>query len=157
MLIPLYFKLQGFTLEEIGIFYAGYFLLQGVTLHIISHRRLGTKASAFGGAFLYCAGLAGIVLAPHSLIPVFFLIMSLGDAFLAILWEEMNYIGGKGSKKRATDLTLLVTPSYVFNALALAASGAAVAMFGFAPFFALLAATEIGFAAWCLRLSGMKE
>jgi hypothetical protein len=67
----------------------------------------------------------------------------------------MNYIGGKGSKKRATDLTLLVTPSYVLNALALAVSGAAVAIFGFAPFFALLAATEIGFAAWCLRLSRM--
>jgi hypothetical protein len=156
MLIPIYFNSQGFTLAEIGVFYAGYFLIQGGMLHIISRRKASTRMSAFAGAGIYGIGLAGIALAPHGIIPVFFLVMSVGDAFLAILWEEMNYIGAKESKKRATDLALLVTPSFFGNVLSAAISGAAVALFGFAPFFALLALSEAGFAAWCLRLSRMK-
>ena len=83
--------------------------------------------------------------------------MTIGDACLAILWEEMNYIGVTESKKRATDLALLVTPSFFGNVLAAGVSGAAVALFGFAPFFALLALTEAGFAAWCVRLASMKD
>ncbi|MFA5930398.1 MAG: MFS transporter [Candidatus Micrarchaeia archaeon] len=156
MLIPIYLSTQGFTLAEIGVFYAGYFLLQGLMLQIISHRKVGTRKAAYAGAAIYGAGLAGLVLAPHALIPLFFLLMSIGDAFLAILWEEMNYIGAKESKKRATDLSLLVTPSFFGNVLSAGVSGAAVALFGFAPFFAALAIAEAGFAAWCLRLSRMK-
>ena len=157
MLIPIYFSTQGFTLAEIGIFYAGYFLLQGVMLQLLSHMKLSTKAAAYAGASIYGAGLAGIVLAPHNAIPLFFLVMTIGDACLAILWEEMNYIGVKESKKRATDLALLVTPSFFGNVLSAGVSGAAVALFGFAPFFAALAVTEAGFAAWCVRLASMKD
>ena len=157
MLIPIYFNAQGFTLAEIGVFYAGYFLLQGGMLHILSHRKIGTRWAAYAGSTVYGAGLAGIVLATHALIPLFFLLMSIGDAFLAILWEEMNYIGARESKKRATDLALLVTPSFFGNVLSAGISGAAVALFGFAPFFALLALSEAIFAAWCLRLASMKD
>jgi len=156
MLLPLYLNMQGFTIGEIGIFYAGYFLIIGAALHFLSHHRIGTAKSAIGGGAIYCVGITGVVMAPHALIPVFFLLMAFGDAGLAMLWEELNYIGGKESRKRATDLSLLVTPSFFGVVAASAVSGAAVAAFGFAPMFALLAISEIGFAAWCMRLSGMK-
>ena len=157
MLLPLYMSMSGFTLAEIGIFYAGYFLIMGGMLHLLSRRRVSTLAAAWGGAAAYCAGLAGVVLAPHALIPAFFLLMAFGDAGLAVLWEELNYIGGKESRKRATDLSLLVTPSFFGVIAASAASGVAVAAYGFAPVFALLAICQACFAAWCLRLSSMDD
>jgi len=157
MLMPLYFKMRGFSLGEIGIFYAGYFLIIGAALHLLSRHRIGTGWAATGGAAVYCMGIAGVAFAPHALIPVFFLLMAFGDAGLAILWEELNYIGGKESRKRATDLSLLVIPSFFGVIITSALSGAAAAAFGFAPIFALLAASEICFGAWCVRLASMKD
>jgi len=156
MLMPLYLKMQGFTLGEIGIFYAGYFIIIGGALHLLSRHRIGTGKAAVGGVAVYCAGLAGVAFAPHALIPLFFLLMAFGDSGLAMLWEELNYIGGKESRKRATDLSLLVTPSFFGVVAVSAVSGAAVVSFGFAPIFALLAISEIGFGAWCMRLASMK-
>jgi len=156
MLLPLYFSMKGFTLGEIGMFYAGYFMIIGGALHLLSRHRIGTGKVAFGAAAIYCAGLAGVAAAPHGLIPLFFLLMAFGDAGLAMLWEELNYIGGKESRKRATDLSLLVTPSFFGNIVSMGACGAAAATFGFAPIFALLALSEIGFAAWCVRLGRMQ-
>ena len=156
MLLPLYLKMQGFTLGEIGLFYGGYALIMGGVLHLLSRHRIGTDNAAFGGVAVYCIGIAGVVTAPHALIPLFFLLMAFGDAGLAMLWEELNYTGGKESRKRATDLSLLVTPSF-FGVIAVSAvSGAAAAAFGFAPIFALLALSEISFGAWCIRLSKMR-
>lgn len=157
MAIPLYFKMQGFSLAEIGLFYAAYYLLQGVSLNLLSHRKAKTGMAALAGVSLYCAGLAGIALAPHSLIPAFFLLMSLGDAGLALLWEQLNYVAARNSSKRATDLSLLVTPSF-FGVMAVSwASGISISAFGFLHFFALLALSEISFAAWTLRIGGMRE
>ncbi len=157
MLLPLYFKLQGFSLGEIGLFYAGYFLIIGCTLRFLSHSRVGTRKAAAAGAVLYCAGLAGVALAPHGLIPLFFLLMAFGDANLALLWEEMNYVAAKRSSKRATDLALLVVPSLLAVMVASGVSGAAAGIAGFAPLFFLLALSEIGFAAWCVRLGGQAD
>ncbi|MCX6770642.1 MAG: MFS transporter [Candidatus Micrarchaeota archaeon] len=157
MLLPLYFSMQGFTLGEIGMFYAVYFLIIGAVLHLLSHHRIGTARAAAGGVAIYCIGLAGVVAAPHALIPAFFLLMAFGDAGLAMLWEELNYIGGRESRKRATDLSLLVTPSYFGNVVSMVACGAIAAAFGFAPVFALLALSEIIFGAWCMRLASMED
>lgn len=157
VLMPIYFSMLGFTLGEIGLIYAGYFLILGGTLHIITHRKVETPKAAVAGAAIFCAGLAGVALAPPQLIPYFFLSMAFGDACLAMLWEQMNYIGAKESRKRATDLSLLIMPCLVVTILATAGSGVAAGAFGFAPIFALVALTEIGFAAWCVRLAGMKE
>ena len=130
-------------------------MIIGGALHLLSHHKIGTVKSAVGGAAIYCIGIAGVVMAPHALIPLFFLFMAFGDAGLAMLWEELNYIGGKESRKRATDLSLLVTPSF-FGVIAVsAASGVVVSAFGFTPIFALLALSEIAFGAWCIRLVSM--
>jgi len=157
MLLPLYFSMQGFTLGEIGLFYGGYALIMGAVLHLLSRHRIGTGRAAFGGVAVYCVGIAGVVMAPHALVPLFFLLMAFGDSGLAMLWEELNYMGEKESRKRATVLSLLVTPSFFGNILSMGICGAAAAAFGFAPIFALLAVSEIGFGAWCIRLAGMKE
>jgi hypothetical protein len=82
--------------------------------------------------------------------------MAVGDAGLALIWEQVNFIAAKESKKRAIDLSLLVMPSYFGVMLVTGVSGAAVAAWGYMPFFALLALSEIGFAAWCVRLEGME-
>ncbi len=157
MLLPLYFAARGFTLAEIGLFYAGYFLIMGIMLHFMTRHKITMGAAAAGGAAIYCAGLAGVAFAPTSLIPAFFLSMALGDAGLAVIWEQINFIAAKESKKRAIDLSLLVTPSF-FGVMAVSGvSGLAVAAWGYAPFFAALALSEIGFAAWCVRLASMKD
>jgi len=156
MLLPIYFKLQGFSIWEIGLLYAGYFLLQGAALNLISRRKVGTANAALAGAAIYCAGLAGVAMSPQQLMPLFFLIMPFGDACLSMLWEEMNYIVGKTSSKRATDLAVVVMPSFFGVVVASGLSGAAVAAVGFAPIFALCAASEMVFSAWCVRLSRMK-
>ena len=156
MALPLYFYMQGFTLGEIGLFYAGYYLINGSVLHIISRHKVGTMIAAVAGTTVYCIGLSGVVLAPHALIPVFFLIMASGDAGLAILWEEINYSATKGSRKRATDLAVILIPSQIGVMAASGAAGIAISAIGFAPIFALLAFSEIIFSAWCIRLSRMK-
>ena len=156
MLLPLYFAAKGFTLGEIGVFYAGYFMIIGAMLHLMTHRKVSAGVAAFSGAAIYCFGLAGVALAPHALIPLFFLSMAVGDAGLALIWEQVNFIAAKESKKRAIDLSLLVMPSYFGVMLVTGVSGAAVAAWGYMPFFALLALSEIGFAAWCVRLEGME-
>jgi len=156
MLLPIYLKLQNFSLGEIGLFYAGYFLFQGMVLQFISHRKIPTLSVAFAGTAIYCAGLAGVAFAQHSLIPFFFMVMAIGDACLSMLWEQLNYIAAKGSKKPATDLALLVVPCFLGLIAVSSISGVAVSAFGFIPFFVLLALSEIVFAAWCLRLSAMK-
>ena len=156
MVLPIYFSLQGFSLAEIGLFYAGYFLLQGALMYAISHRKAKTGKVALAGAALYCSGLAGIALAPHTLIPAFFLVMALGDSCLSFLWEQTNYIAAKGSRMPATDLALLTVPCLLGIMVVSGVSGAGVASFGFAPFFVALALAEIIFCAWCVRLSGME-
>jgi len=156
MVLPLYFYMKGFSLGEIGLFYAGYYLINGSVLHIISRHKVGTMIAAVAGTATYCLGLSGVVLAPHALIPVFFLIMASGDAGLAILWEEINYSVTKSSRKRATDLAVILIPSQIGVMIASGAAGIAIATIGFAPIFALLALSEIIFSAWCVRLSRMK-
>ncbi len=155
VLLPIYFSVLGFTLGEIGIIYAGYFLILGGTLHVITHRRVETPKAAVAGAAIFCAGLVGVAFAPPALAPFFFLFMAFGDAGLAVLWEQMNYIGAKESKKRATDLSMLIMPCLLVTIAATAVSGIAAEAFGFAPIFLLVALTEIGFAAWCVRLAAM--
>jgi len=155
VLLPVYFSVLGFTLGEIGLIYAGYFLILGGTLHIITHRKVETPKAALAGAAIFCAGLSGLALAPPALAPYFFLSMAFGDACLAMLWEQMNYIGARESKKRATDLSLLIMPCLLVTILATAWSGVAAGAFGFAPIFALVALSEMAFAAWCVRLAGM--
>ena len=156
MLLPIYFSQQGFSLAEIGLFYAGYFLLQGTVMYAISHKKAKTGQMAVAGASIYCAGLAGVAFAPHLYIPAFFLLMALGDACLSFLWEQANYVAAKGSKKPATDLALLTVPCLLGIMAASSLSGAGVAAFGFLPFFALLAICEIAFCAWCVRLPSME-
>jgi len=156
MLLPLYFSSLGFSLGEIGAFYAGYLALQGVLLHVISHHRVKTRTAALAGVAFYCLGLAGVALGQASLVPLFFLTMAIGDAFLAILWEELNYVVGKASRKRATDLAVVAIPSIFGVMVAAGVSGAAAAAFGFAPIFIAGAVFAALFAAWCLRISGME-
>jgi hypothetical protein len=155
VLLPIYFSTLGFTLGEISLIYAGYFLILGGTLHIITHRRLETAKAAVAGVAIFCSGMAGVTLAQSQLVPHFFLFMAFGDACLAMLWEQMNYIGARESKKRATDLSLLVMPCLLVTVAAAALSGVAADALGFAPIFALVALSEIAFAAWCMRLAVM--
>jgi hypothetical protein len=153
--MPVYFSTLGFTLAEIGLLYAGYFLILGGTLHIITRRRMETGKAAAAGPAIFCIGLTGVAAAPHHLAPFFFLFMAFGDACLAMLWEHMNYIGARESKKRATDLALLIMPCLLATVAVSALSGVAADAYGFAPIFALVALSEIAFAAWCMRLAGM--
>ncbi len=157
LLAPLFLSMTGFSAFEIGLIYAAYFLIFGFTLQYISHRGWGTQRAATFGAAIFAIAIAGIVAAPNHLVPLFFLIMALGDANLALVWEEMIYLQAKPSKKRATDIALLHAPGTVAVFLASAASGFAVQSLGFAPIFLACALSLILYAAWSMKLIGAQK
>lgn len=151
-LLPLFFKLQGFSLSEIGLLYAGYFLLFGVVLNYISHRGMTSRKAALIGALAFAASLCGIGLAQSWMVPYLFLLMAVGDAHLGLLWEEVIYLQAKGSNRRSTEIALLHTPSMLAIFAASGVSGFVVEEFGFAPLFLAGAASLALFGAWCVRL-----
>jgi len=153
LLIPLFFASAGFTLGEIGGLYAGYFVICGIVLNVLSHKNVGTKRAAMVGALIFTVALCGMALGSRELLPFFFLLMAFGDGCLGILWEEINYLVARKSRKRSVELALLDTPFNIANIIFFGASGFVVAAFGFLPFFALFAISEIIFAVWCVRLS----
>ncbi len=157
MLIPIYFSLRGFSLAEIGVFYSAYFLLMGLAMNLLSNRKISSRAAAIFGAAVFAIAAPGIFLSPNSIAPFFFVLMAAGDASLAVLWEEMNYLTVKHSRKRASDMAVLNTPAYFSVFAATALSGFAVSFFGYAPIFAAFAMSEVAFAAWGLRIVCMKD
>ncbi|MCX8197844.1 MAG: hypothetical protein N3F07_01460 [Candidatus Micrarchaeota archaeon] len=157
MLMPIYLSLQGFTLSEIGILYFAYFAANGIMLHILSHARISSQHSAFFGALGFVAGIAGMLAFGKPAIPIFFLIMAAGDGFLGVLWEEINYLAIKGSKKRATELALVNTPAYVSMIISTAAAGFIASSYGYLALFGAFAISEVAFAAWGLRLVQSKK
>jgi MFS family permease len=156
LLLPLYFSSLGFSLGEIGLLYAVYFLISGTTLNILSQKNVRSRPAAYMGAVMFVITLLGIGLAGKEAAPVFFLFMAAGDACLGLLWEEANYRAVKDSRNRATDLAVMNLPSYAGIAVASALSGFAVASTGYFPLLALCAASMVAFAAWCLRLASLK-
>ncbi|MFA6214776.1 MAG: MFS transporter [Candidatus Micrarchaeia archaeon] len=156
MLLPLYFSSLGFSLGEIGALYAAYFLINGSALNVLSHRSVRSSKVAYAGAAIFVVTLLGMGLSGKDAVPVFFLAMAFGDACLGLLWEELNWRAVKDSRKKATDLAVMNLPSYAGIAAASALSGFAVAWAGYFPLLALCAASEVAFAAWCLRLAGLK-
>ena len=156
LLLPVYFAANGFSVSEIGLFYAGYLLIEGAVLNFISHRQVETKRAALAGAAIFCVGLAGLAFAPRDAIPFFFLFMAFGDACGSMLWEELNYFASKGSRRKATDLAVVVAPALLSAGAASAAAGFAASAFGFAAIFAVFALSMALFAAWCTRIAGMK-
>ena len=156
LLLPLYFSSMGFSLGEIGLLYAAYFLINGATLNVLSQKNVRSQPAAYAGAAIFVITLLGIGLAGKGAAPLFFLPMAIGDACLGLLWEEANYRAVKGSSRRATDLAVMNLPSYAGIAAVSALSGFAVAAAGYFPMLALCAASEVAFAAWCLRLASLK-
>jgi len=157
MLLPIYFSQRGFSLPQIGMLYSAYFITIGAVMHALSHIRISSRNAALSGAAIFCVALPGIALAGNGFLPYLFVLMAVGDGFLGVLWEEINYLAVKGSRKRATELAVLGTPAYLSVFLATALSGFAASSFGYLPLFALLALSEAAFAAWGLRLARMKE
>ncbi len=151
-LLPIFFKLSGYSLGQIGFFYAVYFLIFGVVLNFSSHKRVSGRAAGIIGAFFFVIGLSGLALAETPILPFFFFLMAIGDSQLGLLWEQIIYLQVKSSRKRSTEVALLHTPSNVSLFLFTAVSGFAVQSFGFAPIFALGAASLVAFAAWSVRL-----
>ena len=156
LLLPLYFSSIGFPLGEIGLLYAAYFLINGTVLNILSQKNVRSRPAACMGAAIFVITLLGIGLAGKEAAPMFFLSMAMGDACLGLLWEEANYRAVKDSRNRATDLAVMNLPSYAGVAAASALSGFAVASYGYFPPLALCAASEVAFAAWCLRLGSLR-
>ena len=151
-LLPLFFKLAGFSLSEIGLLYAGYFLLFGVVLNYISHTGIPGRKAALIGALAFAVSLCGIGFAPRGVMPYFFLLMAVGDAHLGLLWEEAIYLQAKGSSRRSTEIAMLHTPGMLAVFAVSCVSGFVVEGFGFVPIFVLGALSEVAFGAWCVRL-----
>jgi MFS family permease len=154
-LAPIMFAAKGFGLGEIGMLYTGYFLLMGGTLTVLSHRKVGTEMAAGIGGLFMCGSLVAMAFAPPALLPLLFMAMAFGDAFLAMLWEEVNFAVGAKSSKRATDLALLATPGTLLGLVSIGLSGFVVQGWGFAPILAAGALSLALYAAWCVRLSKM--
>ena len=121
-------------------------------LNFSSHKRVSGRAAGIIGAFFFVIGLSGLALAETPILPFFFFLMAIGDSQLGLLWEQIIYLQVKSSRKRSTEVALLHTPSNVSLFLFTAVSGFAVQSFGFAPIFALGAASLVAFAAWSVRL-----
>ncbi len=153
--MPLYFSQNGYSPSEVGLYFAAYFLILGGIMSFFSHKSAKTGAIAAAGAAIFTLSLLGMLFLPQYL-PAMFLFMAFGDGCLALPWEEACYIAMKGSRKRATDLAVAMTPAGVAIFLSYAASGFAIEAFGFAPIFILSAISLIAFAAWGVRLSKMK-
>ena len=154
--MPLFLGLNGYSLGQIGVFYAAYFLILGITLNFLSHRQIPTGAAAAAGTIIFVICLMGMTIADSGFLPFLFLGMAFGDGCLGLLWEEANYLAIRDSKKRAIDLALAGTPAGIAVFLVSALSGFAISKFGFAPLFFLTALSLIGFSAMCVRLSKMK-
>lgn len=152
LLIPLYLGMNGFSLLQIGLAYAGYFLIFGFALHLISHLEWGTKKAAMVGACVFAVALAGMSFAPQALSPYFFLFMAIGDANLALVWEEIIYLEAKKSERKATAIALLHAPDTVGIFALSGLAGFIVSGYGFAPIFIAGALSLAAYAAWSLRL-----
>ncbi len=157
LLIPLMFGLSGFSLGQIGLVYAVYFLIYGIVLNVLSSRRTSAKATACAGSAIFSAALLGMSFGGTGLLPHFFLLMAFGDACLALLWEEIIYLQAKKRKNRSTEIALLHTPGSITVFAASMVSGAAAAAYGFAPILAIGAASMVAFAVWSLRLTGNRH
>lgn len=156
-LVPLMLKLSGFSLWQIGIAYAAYFLVFALVLNVISHVKATGGAVAAAGVAIFAFCLLGMSFGGTQYLPYFFVFMAVGDGCLALLWEEINYLQARLSSRRSTEIALLNTPPNVATLVISAASGFAVESFGFAPILLLGAASMAAFAAWSVRLSGMKS
>lgn len=152
LLAPIYFKLNGYSLWEIGTIYAGYFLIFGVVMSYLSHRKVSTNNTAAVGAAFFLIPLLGLALLPPQHSVLLFLAMAIGDAHLAVLWEEVIYSQVRHSKKRSTDVALLHAPSMLAGFALAGLSGAIVDSWGFSPVFVLGAASMIVFAHWSASL-----
>ena len=157
LLIPLFLGMAGFSLFQIGMLFAAYFLIFGFALNFLSHRSHGTKEAAVWGAAIFAVALCGMGFAPLQAVPFFFLLMALGDAQLALVWEHIIYLEAKDSRKKATDIALLHAPGMVATFLLSAAAGFLVASYGFAPFFLAGALSLAIYAAWSRRLAAIRR
>jgi len=155
-LCPIFFKLSGYSLQEIGMLYAIYFLIFGAVLNLASHLKLSARAVAVSGSLFFLIALAGLSLAPSSLVPYFFFLMAIGDGQLGLLWEQIIYLQARHAKKRSTEIALIHTPVNIALFILTGISGFAVQSFGFAPFFLLGALSLAAFSAWGVRLAGSK-
>ena len=155
LLLPLFFGIEGFSLFQIGILYAAYFLIFGFALNFMTHRKYPTWKAAAWGAAIFVVGLSGLGIAPVSLAPEFFLFMALGDAQLALVWEHIIYLEVRKSRKKATDIALLHAPGMFAVFLLSGAAGFFASAYGFAPIFIAGAATLAIYAAWSVRLERM--
>lgn len=156
-LAPLLFKLNGYSLGQIGVFYAVYFLIFGVVLNILSHRKAESGWIAKAGSAIFVAALFGMSFAGRELLPWLFFAMAIGDAHLALIWEQIIYLQVRKSKTRSTDIALLHAPSGVALVAISAASGFVVEDFGFAPILLAGALTLMLFGAWSYRLTTIKR
>jgi MFS family permease len=152
-LAPLLFKLNGFSLEQIGIFYAAYFLIFGVVLNLLSYRKAGSRWIASVGSVIFVSALIGMSFAGKEWLPWLFLFMAIGDAHLALIWEQILYLQVKGSKTRSTDVALLHAPAAIALFAVSCISGFVVEAFGFAPILLAGALTLFIFGAWSFRLT----
>ena len=156
LMVPIFFKLSGYPTEQIGLLYAIYFLIFGVAMNLLSHRKVSSRWSAIIGAVIFILSLFGMGFAPAGLVPYFFLFMAVGDAHLGVNWEEIIYLQATRTRKRATEIALIHVPSSIAIFLLTGISGFIVEQYGFAPLFVFGAATLAIFAWWSLRLSKMK-
>ena len=153
MILPLYFKFAGFSLQDIGMMYAAYFLIFGISLNALSSRKAPSFAVAVAGVALFVASLSGIAFAPAGLAPAFFLAMSFGDACLALLFEEILYLQTRNKSKKSTEIALMHIPTLLAVMAVSGASGFAIDGFGFAPLLMAGALSLVAFGAWGMRLA----
>lgn len=151
LLFPIFFAQMGFSPFEIGLLYAAYALIFGIGLRYISSRGWESKKAAMAGAFGFAVPLGAIVLY-QQLSPVFFVLMALGDASLALIWEETIYLQARHSKKKSTDIALLHAPGMITVFAASSATGFALEAFGFAALILVSAASLVLYALLSLRL-----
>ncbi|MEM4348780.1 MAG: MFS transporter [Candidatus Anstonellaceae archaeon] len=151
ILFPVFFAQRGFSSFDIGILYAAYALVFGIGLRYISSKGWESKKAAIAGAFGFAVPLAGIVLYPE-LSAGLFVLMALGDASLALIWEETIYLQAKHSKKKSTDIALLHAPGMIAVFAASAATGFALEAFGFATIILVSAVSLVIYALLSLRL-----
>ncbi|MCX8196910.1 MAG: MFS transporter [Candidatus Micrarchaeota archaeon] len=151
ILLPIFFSKLGFSPFEIGILYAIYALLFGIVLQYISHHGWESKKVAIIGAAGFAVTIFGMALYP-AFAPLLFVLMAIGDANLALVWEETIYLQARHSKKKSTDIALLHAPGMLLVFLASAASGFAIEMAGFAAILVVTALSLVLYAFLSLRL-----
>jgi MFS family permease len=157
LLIPIFLSMAGFSLLQIGMLFAAYFLIFGLVLNFISHRRCETRLVAILGAAIFSLALCGMAFGPVQTVPYFFLLMAFGDAQLALVWEHIIYVEVKESARKATDIALLHAPGMAAIVVLSAASGFLASAFGFAPIFIAGALSLAAYAAWSIRLARLKR